>query len=67
MKKYLLNILIGIDQLTNAILGGSPDICISTRAYEHYPRIAKIIDFIFMNPKHCEHSAENEEDTAVIN
>jgi hypothetical protein len=64
--KYLKNLLIALDQLANTILGGSPDVCISTRAYEHYPRVAKVIDFIFMNPKHCEESAENEDDEGII-
>ena len=67
MKKYLFNILIALDQFVNTILGGSPDECISSRAYDHYPRLAKVIDFIFMNPKHCEDSKINEEDSGIIN
>lgn len=35
MKKYLYNILIGIDQLANAILGGDPDETISSRLGKH--------------------------------
>ncbi len=30
-KKYILNVLIGIDQLANALLGGEPDETISCR------------------------------------
>jgi hypothetical protein len=32
IKKYILNILISIDQLSNTILGGDPDMTISGRA-----------------------------------
>lgn len=66
-KQYIKNILIGIDQLANAILGGSPDECISTRAYDHYPRLAKFINKLFRNDKHCENSKNNEDDEGIIN
>lgn len=35
VKKYIYNILIGIDQLCNAILGGDPDETISSRLGKH--------------------------------
>ena len=38
LKKYLKNILIGIDQLANAALGGDPDETISSRAAKEVSR-----------------------------
>lgn len=35
MKRYFWNVLIGIDQLFNAILGGYPDETISSRMGKH--------------------------------
>lgn len=32
-RPYLLNVMIGVDQLLNAMLGGDPDETISSRAY----------------------------------
>jgi hypothetical protein len=66
MKKYVRNLLVAIDQLFNAIFGGSPDECISTRAYDHYPRLERFINWLFCNPKHCEESKNNEADEGVI-
>ena len=67
LKKYLFNILISIDQMVNTILGGSPDECISSRAFEHYPKLANFINWLFRNPEHCKHSEENENDEGIIN
>ena len=66
IKLYLLNILVGFDQLLNAVCFGSPDECVSTRAYEHYPKLEKVINFLFRNPNHCKHSFENEDDKGVL-
>lgn len=33
MKRYALNIAIGLDQLANAVLAGHPDETLSSRAY----------------------------------
>lgn len=35
IKKYIFNILIGIDQLCNTILGGDPDETMSSRMGKH--------------------------------
>ena len=35
MKLYLYNLLIGIDQFANVLLGGAPDITISSRVWYH--------------------------------
>ena len=55
IKKWVLNILIGIDQLGNAFLGGDPDETISSRLgkikLQHkgiipwYRPLSKIVDF----------------------
>lgn len=60
VKLYFWNIVLALDHLGSAFLGGSPDECISTRAYEHYPRLAKVIDF-FLGKDHCKRSAERED------
>jgi hypothetical protein len=65
VRLYIRNVLVGIDQLLNAILLGSPDECISTRAYDHFPLLRKVIDFVF-GKGHCERSKESEEDKGVI-
>ena len=65
-RKYVVNVYIGIDQQQNSALGGNPDECISSRAGEHYPKIAKLIDWLFRNPKHCQESIANEKDDAVL-
>jgi hypothetical protein len=51
---YLNNVLIGLDQLGNAILGGSPDETISARAYrKHWPIRMRLINWLFQDPNHC--------------
>lgn len=62
MKKYILNNLIALDQLCNALLGGDPDETISARAWRckddkiwKYMRI--FIDKLFFWEKdHCQSS-----------
>ncbi len=60
MKLYIYNLLIGIDQLVNVVLGGAPDRTISYRAYshrEHWSGAAsvKFIDWLFSwhEKDHC--------------
>ena len=62
MKTYILNILIALDQLVNALIGGSPDETLSASAYQGelqgkvLPRIFRlIIDFVFwpFEKNHC--------------
>jgi hypothetical protein len=67
-KLYLLNVLVGIDQLLNALLGGDCDETLSSRAGKHYPRLAKIINFIFFwQDDHCKYYIEEDEgkDTVI--
>jgi len=62
MKQYALNLLIGLDQFANVILGGAPDRTISYRVYDHRDHWAgrmsvKLIDGIFRlfgQENHCE-------------
>ena len=65
MKQYIYNILIGIDQFANVVLGGAPDETISTRVYRHREHWAgglavKLIDFLFSwyETNHCRKSYE---------
>lgn len=64
MRRYLLNILIGIDQLGNAILGGDPDETISSRcakaAYgSGFWRLGQILEAI--DPGHLARTVERDE------
>lgn len=64
--KYALQILIGFDQLMNALAGGWADETLSSRAYRwsrnaqrHWPR--KLIDALFFwQPNHCRAAYESE-------
>lgn len=61
MKRYLLNILIGFDQLANTVTGGDPDETLSSRFGKRSGSnvIRKAIDTIFFwQPNHCEKSVE---------
>lgn len=61
MIRYILNFLIGIDQLANAILNGDPDETLSARAWRTeqdgkiFGRIFRpLIDILlFFDPNHC--------------
>lgn len=66
MGRYLINLLISIDQFINTIFGGKPDDTISSRAHKLYrigkPLLSRIIDSIFFWEKnHCEKSVEDDE------
>lgn len=63
VMNYFLNVLIGIDQLANAIIGGSPDETISARAWRAESNgkmlgmaFRPMIDFVFwpLEERHCE-------------
>jgi hypothetical protein len=62
MKRYIVAILIGIDQLFNAIFGGDPDETISSRwgRTKDNSKIAdagcEVLDVI--DPNHCSDSIE---------
>lgn len=54
MLQYFLNILIGIDQIANALIAGSPHDTISARLGRNYPNsfLRQVVDFIF-GKNHC--------------
>ena len=63
--KYFKNLLVGIDQLGNAILAGYPDETMSSRAYrmqvqgKWFGWTAEAIDYLFY-PGHCKDAYEAE-------
>lgn len=67
MKKYLINILISIDQLANTLLGGHPDETISSRAGKYARRgsgwfpcqLCKLLNLF--QKDHCIRSIEEDE------
>ena len=68
--QYLLNVLVAVDQLANALLAGWCDETLSSRAYRMdlkdqpmWGGMANIIDILFFwerNPGHCERAYEAE-------
>lgn len=62
MMRYLLNVLIALDQLVNALIGGYPDETLSASAWlgeqqgKLIPRLMRpVIDFLFLpfERNHC--------------
>ena len=78
MKKWILNILISIDQLGNTIFGGDPDETISSRlgklkrkhggTIPWYRPASKIIDWSLdkIDPNHSINSIESDEGSSAI-
>lgn len=66
-KKYILNLLIALDQFGNTLFGGDPDETISSRLGKHYrgTLLEKFVDWLFW-PNHCEGAAENDEGKDAI-
>lgn len=70
IKQYLKNILKSIDLLLNTMLGGSPEMTISSRLGRNYKGtwMAKVVDFLFSWQKrvgstsHVENAAYWEDD-----
>lgn len=60
--RYLINILVAVDQLANTLAGGDPDETISSRAGKSHPRLARIINALFFwQGDHCRQSIEPDE------
>lgn len=69
LKKYFWNVVIAVDQLVNAILGGDPDETISSRLGKVVARnadsnnlawlICYMLDWI--DPGHCQKAIEKDE------
>ena len=68
MKRYLLNVAIGLDQLANTVLAGHPDETLSSRAYRaeqsgqrYWGWTRRAIDMLFFwQPGHCKKAYEAE-------
>ena len=69
-KSYPRRVLIGIDQLFNALLGGNPDETISGRigkriqagsASKIEVMLCKLLSIVLFDPKHCVTSIELDE------
>jgi len=64
MKQYVINILISLDQLGNALIGGDPDETISSRCAKnqhkrHWYLLGLFLEFV--DPGHLEWSLERDE------
>lgn len=71
MKQYLLNIILGVDQLANCIIGGAPDETISARCWRHknqfgWKQLRWLLDNVLLRwdrdagKTHCEMAFLNE-------
>jgi hypothetical protein len=71
VKRYIWNILIGIDQLLNAVLAGDPDETISSRMGKRVIKkdckvckvICRFLDVLDKN--HCYKSIESDEGNSL--
>lgn len=65
MKRYLWNILIGVDQLANTFVGGDPDETLSSRCGKrvHNNRFCRWVCNLLhrVDKRHCERSIEADE------
>jgi hypothetical protein len=63
MRTYILHVLIALDQLVNALIGGLPDETLSSAAYRSHRQgyfwgrvWMPVLDWVFLpldGPKHC--------------
>lgn len=57
----LEQVMIALDQLGNALLGGMADETISAHAFRQgWTRRVRLIDWIFRDPNHCRESYNSE-------
>ena len=65
MTRRVMNVLVGLDQLANALAGGDPDETISSRCgkREHSNRICKWLcaQLHRIDPRHCAKAIEPDE------
>jgi|GEM_PF-3844312 len=69
VKCYLFNLLIATDQWLNALFGGNPNHCVSTRLYMNWPEswMRRFVDkCFFWTPNHCEQSFHNEDNDIAV-
>ena len=63
MRLYLLYVLIALDQLANALFGGSPDETLSAHAYRsQWKWRTRLINALFFDRNHCKAAWEDERD-----
>ncbi|MGQ0285677.1 DNA helicase UvrD [Pasteurellaceae bacterium 22721_9_1] len=70
LKNYFYHVVIGIDQLFNAFLGGAADETLSSRAYrgavladkpkKRWRLLFKVINGLFFDKNHCETAYKSE-------
>ena len=70
IRRYIRNVLVGSDQLLNAILGGDPDETISSRAGKRV-KSSRVAYWLcrclhFLEPDHCKKSIESDEGSDAI-
>lgn len=66
LKRYTFNVLIGVDQLVNALLGGDPDETLSSRMAKARKHGCKPCYYIcrmlhWFDPNHCKNEREDDE------
>jgi hypothetical protein len=67
VTRYLLNLLLALDQGVNALAGGDPDETISSRAGKKHPRLAAVIDRLFwFDPRHTQRVIEKDEGSQAL-
>ena len=65
LKRYLVNVLVSLDQFANTLLGGDPDETISSRLGKFkgtvppYSWLCWLLDLI--DPGHCDKAIEEDE------
>lgn len=63
VAKYVKNVLIGLDQLANALLGGDPDETVSSRCGKSRCRLCRVLCRMLdrLDYRHCAESVELDE------
>lgn len=70
LGKYILNVLISIDQLANTLVGGDPDETISSRCGKRrkYCKVCSYLCVVldYIDDRHCSKSIEVDEGKDAI-
>jgi hypothetical protein len=68
MNTWLLNVLVAVSQLANAVLLGDPDETLSSRVGKRHAWAARIIDRLFwFDRRHCARVREDDEGREGLN
>ena len=68
MKRYFLNVLVGLDQWVNTWIGGSPDETISSRCARGYSKhwywkwLGRVLNWL--DPNHIQDALDHEKEGA---